>query len=218
MQERLDELHSIAEEARAGLASKHRAREQALRLSRQAIQSSAQCIRAIHRGQFEQAKDLLEEARTVLQQVEPTLDGHSDVYFAGFIEDSQKEYVEANTTLALVTGSKLPGPVELCVGFAPYLNGIAEAVGELRRYILDALRRDTTSRSEELLGTMDEIYTILVTMDFPDAITRGLRRSTDMVRGVLERTRGDLTMALRQRTLEKQISAFLKAQGEPEKA
>ena len=88
----------------------------------------------------------------------------------------------------------------------PYLGGLADTVGELRRYILDRLRRDDFTRCEQTLEAMDEIYTILVTMDFPDAVTRGLRRSTDMVRGILERTRGDLTVALRQQRLEALLS------------
>ena len=128
------------------------------------------------------------------------------VYYGGYIEDSLKEYTEAAVTLALIEGRPMPTASELGIGAAPYLGGLADTVGELRRFILDALRTDDFSRCEELLDVMDEIYTVLVTMDYPDAVTRGLRRSTDMVRGILERTRGDLTVALRQQRLEERLA------------
>ena len=128
------------------------------------------------------------------------------VYYGGYIEDALKEYTEAAVTLALIEGRPMPKADDLGIGAAPYLGGLADTVGEMRRFILDALRTDDFSRCEELLDVMDEIYTVLVTMDYPDAVTRGLRRSTDMVRGILERTRGDLTVALRQQRLEERLA------------
>jgi translin len=140
--------------------------------------------------------------------VEETLSAHEDVYHAGFVHDAQKEYVEGRVTLALVAGRPLPDPDDLGVSYAAYLNGLGEAVGELRRYLLDAIRRGEEQRCEELLSDMDDIYSLLVTLDFPDALTGGLRRTTDSVRGILERTRGDLTMSMRQRELEKKLAAL----------
>ena len=207
-----ERLTSIAQESRIALGDSFAAREKALRLAREAIQNSANAIRAVHRNQMEEAMRLLESAGEALRQIDEALDRHPNIYYAGFVEDAQKEYAEANSTLAFVAGRPLPGPADLGMGHAAYLNGLAEAVGELRRYVLDSLRRDDVSRCEELLAVMDEVYTILVTIDFPDAITRGLRRTTDSVRGILERTRSDLTMALRQRSLERRIAAFEKKQ------
>ena len=134
------------------------------------------------------------------------------------MEDALKEYAEASITLSFVEGTPVPEPSDLGIGAASYLNGLAEAVGELRRFILDQLRRDRFERCDELLEIMDEVYTILVTMDFPDAVTRGLRRTTDMVRGVLERTRGDLTLALRQRRLEQKLADFQAGLDEPSRS
>jgi translin len=128
----------------------------------------------------------------------------------GVIRDAQKELAEGSITLALVTGKSLPSPSELGVDAAAYLNGLGEAVGELRRYLLDSMRRGDLSRGEELLAAMDDIYSVLVTMDFPDAITGGLRRTTDMVRGVLEKTRSDLTLAISQKDLEKRLDRLEK--------
>ena len=201
-------LTRIAERAEASFSETHAAREKALRLSREIIRNSANSIRATHRGDYRQAEQLRDEAARRVAEIETELNPRSSVYYAGFVEDAQKEYVEATATLAFARGARLPGLDELGVGPAPFLNGLAETVGELRRFVLDLLRRDDVSRCEELLELMDEVYSVLVTMDYPEAVTRGLRRNTDMARGVLERTRGDLTMALRQRSLEQRLATF----------
>ena len=201
-------LRLVADTTRAGFAEKHGAREKALPLSREIIRGSANSIRATHRGDYNQAKELLGTVAGLIEQLEGMLEGHPAVYYTGFVEDGQKEYVEAVATLAFAEGTRLAGPEELNVGPAPYLNGLAESVGELRRSILDLLRRDDISRCEQLLELMDEVYSVLVSMDFPEGVTRGLRRSTDMARGILERTRGDLTVALRQRRLEQRLADF----------
>lgn len=200
-------LRKIAEWTQASFAETHDAREKALRLSREVIRNSANSIRATHRGEFQSARGLLDVVADLVSKMEGACGSYPSVYYAGFVEDAQKEYAEAAATLAFAFKTRIPGPVELMVGAAPYINGLAEAVGELRRFILDSLRKDDVGRCEELLDLIDEVYSILVSLDFPEAITRGLRRNTDMVRGVLERTRGDLTLALRQRRLERELAA-----------
>jgi len=180
-------------------AQKNVAREQALAASRTLIRMSANSIRAVHRGEFDRARAMLDEARTVRDDAVLALEGHGDIYYAGFLHDAQKEYAEAQTTLALISGGAIPSPAELGVEYPAYLNGIAEAVGEMRRMVLDRLRRGAYEGCEELLQAMDDIYSVLVTVDFPDAMTGGLRRTTDQTRGILEKTRGDLTMAIVQR-------------------
>ncbi|MBI4284234.1 MAG: haloacid dehalogenase [Chloroflexi bacterium] len=199
-----DNLDSIAEQLRLSLAAKDAAREKALPLCREVIRYSSLSIRAVHRQEFDQAQDLLKSARNLLDEVERALDV-ADLANTGFVRDAQKEFAEGSITLALVTGKPPPDPKELGVDSAAYLNGLGEAVGELRRYLLDSMRKGDLSRGEELLSAMDDIYNVLVTMDFPDAITGGLRRTTDMVRGVLERTRSDLSLVIRQMALEKRL-------------
>lgn len=195
-------LDQIAESIRCNFDQKSVARERGLSLSRGVIRSSANAIRAIHRGEFEEAQRLIASARDAVSEAVDALEHHPDILYAGFIQDAQKEYAEANITYAIIVGEELPSPEDLGVGYAAYLNGLGEAAGELRRYALDELRRGHLARSEEVLQAMDDIYGVLVTMDYPDAMTGGLRRTTDMVRGVLEKTRGDLTVAVRQRELE----------------
>jgi len=203
-----DNLESVAENIRLSLSIKDAAREKALPPCREAIRHCGNAIRAVHRQEFDRAEELLQSARNLLNQAKQAVAAHSELSNTGFIRDAQKEFAEGSITLALVTEKRLPDPDELGIDYAAYLNGLGEAVGELRRYLLDSMRKGDLSRGEELLSAMDDIYSILVTMDFPDAITGGLRRTTDMVRGVLERTRSDLTLALRQNNLENRLKKF----------
>ena len=177
-------------------------------LCRQVIRHSSYAIRAVHRQEFDRADELLHSARDLLDEVGQIIIDGKELGYTGFVRDAQKEFAEGSLTLIMVIGKPLPGPDDLGIDPAAYLNGLGEAVGELRRYLLDGVRKGNLSRSEELLSAMDDIYNILVTMDFPDAITGGLRRTTDMVRGVLERTRSDLTLVMRQTDLENRLGKF----------
>jgi translin len=208
MSELTDNLEAIANSIREDFEAKDSARERVLPLCREAIRYCANAIRAVHRQQFDQAKELLELARERLNQAEVSAADYGELGYAGFVRDARKEFAEGSITLALVTGKRLPGPDELGIDAAAYLNGLGEAVGELRRYILDSMRRGSLSQGEELLVAMDDIYNALVSMDFPDAITGGLRRTTDMVRGVLERTRSDLTLVMGQKGLVDKLDDF----------
>ena len=203
-----DALAAITSEAIEQLTLRNKAREHALSVSREVIRFSANAIRAVHRGQFEQAEDMAGQARTRLKETESIRQQNPEIYFAGFLADARKEFSEANVTLAVISGGTIPLPQELGVDPAAYLNGMAEVIGEIRRYLLDELRRNSFDRCQELMEVMDEIYSILVTVDFPEGVTGGLRHSTDQMRGVLERTRGDLTMALRQHSLEQRLSQW----------
>ena len=200
-----DNLESIANRIRENFSAQDAAREKALPLCRDAIRHSSNAIRAVHRQEFKEAKKLLQNARRLITRAEQTIAG-GELSNIGFIRDAQKEFAEGSITLALATRKQPPNPEELKVGHAAYLNGLGEAAGEMRRYLLDSLRRDDLSRCEEILSAMDDIYSVLVTMDFPDAITGGLRHTTDMVRGVLERTRSDLTLVMRQKELEEKLA------------
>jgi translin len=204
------ELDAIVESVRAHFVSKNEARERGLPLCREAIRHSANAIRAVHRGEFEAARELKDRAGELVGQARDALRDHPDILHAGFVHDAQKEYAEASLTLALVAGRPLPTPDDLGVQPAAYLNGMGEAVGELRRHLLDSLRGGDVEHCEGCLSAMDDIYSVLVTFDYPDAMTGGLRRTTDAVRGILERTRGDLTLAVRQRDLERKLGEFEK--------
>jgi translin len=205
MSEPLKDLEIIATKLRPYFAAEDEAREKALRSCRQVIRYSAGAIRAVHRQEHDKAKQLLDSAHELVQELNHDLMGHGRLLNSGFIHDAQKELAEGCITLALVGGKDLPKPDTLGVSNAAYLDGLGESVGELRRYILDSLRRNDFSRCEELLGIMDEIYAILITMDFPELLAHGLRRTTDAIRSIIERTRGDLTVALRQKKLETKL-------------
>jgi translin len=206
-----DEIHAAGDWARGVLESKHKARETTLAACRRTIQACAASIRAVHREEYDTAVELSAQAAAHLAEALAAVEQHPDIRHAGFVHDASKEYAEARMTLAFVRGDPLPAAADLGVEVQAYLNGMAEAASELRRYVLDLLRRGRPERGEELLGYMDEVYSLLITVDFPDAMTGGLRRTTDALRGVLERTRGDLTTSLLQTRLLAGIEASREA-------
>jgi translin len=183
------------------------AREQALARSRHVIRASANAIRAAHRGELDDARDGAAEASRLMQEIMDHVGDHSSLAGAGYVHDAMKEVAEAHLTIAILAEATLPSPAQLGVASSAWLNGLAEAASELRRDALDALRKSDVERAEALLRQMDAIYSELVTVDFPDAITGGIRRTTDQLRAVLERTRGDVTFALRQDRLERLLAS-----------
>lgn len=206
MSKAIEELETILEEMRPYLSAEDEAREKALRLCRQVIRFSASAIRSVHRQEMDNARKTLVEVRSLVEEVNSTLSNYPSLLNSGFVHDAQKEFAEGSITLAIIAGEDLPRLEALQVRYAAYLNGMGEAMGELRRYILDSIRRGDFSRCEEMLETMDAIYSILMTMDFPQLLAHGLRRTTDALRGIVERTRGDLTVALKQKELEAKLS------------
>lgn len=190
------------------LGRKNQVRDVTLERSRGLIRFCANSIRATHRHEYDTARGLLAEAKEAARTMRDEAAAYPDIYHAGYLQDSLKELAEAAITLALVTHEPLPDPDDLSIEYAAYLNGLAEAMGEMRRYALDSMRRGDVEHAEELLTVMDEVYSHLVTIDYPDALTMGLRRTTDMVRGVTERTRGDLTTAMRQEKLQEALQAL----------
>ncbi|MCW5935782.1 MAG: hypothetical protein KIT11_00550 [Fimbriimonadaceae bacterium] len=184
----------VVGELRQSLESMHHAREAGLRLCRSIIQASAKCIRHIHRRQFDEAVVLLEDAKGVCSQARRSLGEHPALFYAGYLQDAEKELVEAAAVLAIVRGEAVPNPESLGVGASTYLNGMGEAASECRRYVLDDLRKGNLAAAGRVLGTMEGIFDDLVTFDYPDALTGGLRRTCDALRAVIERTRSDVTM------------------------
>lgn len=206
----LESLTSIADAIRADLSARNAARDKALVQSRELIRHCAECIRAVHRHEWDNADQKLALIRTLARDMRGGVAQYPDLMTSGYIQDALKEMVEAHAMNAMIRGLSLPTPAELDVESAAYLNGLSEAATELRRFILDAMRRssDHSSDAERLLEWMDAIYDQMVTFDFPDALTGGLRRQTDILRGVLERTRGDLTTSLRQQILQDALAKF----------
>jgi translin len=204
----MQEFETLIENAKKTLDERTAARDQALTQARQLTRLSAHTIRAIHRDDKLQAEELLMEARVLTLNIQRDLASFPDLYYAGYTQDAIKEFAEASLTVALITNTTLPSPEDLGIEYATYLNGLAETIGELRRKCLDILRMGYSEDAERLLTLMDEIYNVLVTMDYPDAITNGLRRQTDLVRGIIERTRADLTLSLREQHLQEALQKF----------
>jgi len=205
----MHKLESITEQIRKTFDARTSARDQALANARQLTRACSLAIRAVHRDDVETMKTHLEEARQLADTLRSSLANFPDLFYAGYTQDALKEFVEANVTCALIKNEPLQTPEGLRVEPATFLNGLAEVVGELRRRILDILRHGYSQEAERLLGYMDEIYSVLVTMDYPDAITNGLRRQTDLARSIIEKTRGDITFSLRGEHLEQAIGKLI---------
>lgn len=201
----MEKLDEIADQIRQHFDACTAARDQALAQARALTRACSQAIRAVHRDEDDTMNEHLSEARNLAESLRSVLKRHPDLYHAGYTQDALKEFVEANATCAIIKNQPLPEPHELDVEYNTYLNGMAEVIGELRRRSLDLLRHGYSAEVERLLTTMDDIYSILVTMDYPDAITNGLRRQTDIARSIIERTRGDITFSLRGEHLEQAI-------------
>jgi len=212
----MDQLTAIVERTRAELTTKNDVRDATLQRSRELIRYCAHSIRATHRGEFDRASELLATARAAAAEMTADLQAHPDLFYAGYTLDALKELAEAHVSFAWITGQPLPEPEELGVPHPVYLKGVGEAVAEMRRHVLNLIRRGEVAQGEPFLQLMDEAYSLLMTVDFPDAITRGLRRISDMVRGVVERTRGDLTVAMRQERLQEALQAFEERMGKRE--
>lgn len=202
---------AIAEQLRQQMEARHQAREAGLQACRLATQLCARAIRSLHRREFDTCRELLSQAHAEIARARELLRPFPDLYYSGFLHDAEKEYVEGEMLYAIVLGDSLPEPEELGVETPAYLNGIAEAASECRRYVLDLLRAGEITHAETLLSVMDEIYDELVTFDYPDAITGGLRRTTDALRAVLERTRADLTLTATQKQLENTLASVYQA-------
>ncbi len=195
------DLSRVDAEARSDLDDKFAAREIALKNSRQIIRRSANAIRSLHRGEVAEADALMSQAAELLSESEAALIDHPDIRYAGFVNDAAKEYAEARITAALVAGDPLPTATDLGVDTAPYLNGLGEAVGELRRRLLDLLRGGDIAAAEQTLDQMSDMLDLLASLDYPDGMTGGLRRTTDVARALIERSRADLTTTVVQERL-----------------
>jgi translin len=200
-----DELLALFEPVRAQLDASHRAREAGLAACRRAIRSCGQAIRAVHRCDPDAAERLTGEARDAVREAQQALEPFPAVRYAGFLHDAEKEYAEAVLTAALVDGRPLPDPASIGVDVAAWMCGLSEAASELRRHLLDRLREGDLDRGEDLLGAMEDVYDILVTIDYPDALTGGLRRAADALRAVLERSRSDVTTTVMQTRLQRAL-------------
>ena len=209
----MDGLERNVEEIRAEFEAKSAVRDAALQRSRTLIRHCANSIRATHRGDFAEAQAILEVAGQAAREMTVDLHAYRDLYHAGYTQDALKEYVEARLVFAFVTDGDLPDRAELGVEPPAFLKGMAEAASEMRRHALDLMRQNKLERAEEMLSLMDDVYSQLITVDFPDAITGGLRRTTDMLRGVVQRTRGDVTTAFRQEMMRQALRDFEERMG-----
>jgi len=198
-------IEELAEEISASFEAKDRAREAALALTRSVVRRSGAAIRSVHRGEIDRAQDLICQAGEALAEILDLLKEHPDVRYSGLVDGAEQEYAEARIVFSIIAEARMPAPGEVGVEMTGYLAGLGDAVGELRRHILDLIRQGRPEEGEVHLEAMEEIYHLLMSFDYPDAVTKGMRRKGDVARSLLDRTRGDLTNAIGQRRLEVQL-------------
>ena len=211
----MDRLAEIAEDIHQAFEARTNARDDALSQTRTLTRHCANAIRSVHRNDFAAAENQLESAANIVASLQTELEEYPDLYYAGYTQDALKEYAEGSIVYSMLNHKELPTPQELGIEISSYLNGLAEAIGEFRRRCLDILRLGHSDEAEKLLQQMDEIYAVLITMDYPNAITGGIRRQTDIARSIIERTRGDITLSLRQEHLEKSMATLEEKLKEP---
>lgn len=204
---RSSELRSVGDKVLAQLEETHLAREEALARCRETIRACGLAIRALHRRRTDEVAERLALAELSIRRAQNALKPFPQLSAMGFLHDAEKEYAEARLTQALIDGEALVSHQELEVGLPAWLNGLAEAASELRRHLLDCLRAGDVDRGEELLETMEDVFDFLVTVEYPDAITGGLRRAADALRAVVERSRADVTTTVLQTNLQRAIES-----------
>ena len=209
----LGSIDEFAEQARQELEQIHGDREEAYTTSREVVQAASATIKAVHRGEFDAARVQVAHTRELHERMIQAVEASPQVGYSGFVGDAAREYAESALVLALIADGELPAPGEMGVEGADWLNGLGDAVGELRRHVLDLIRRDEVEEAERYLGMMDEIMQTIMSFDYPEGVTKGLRRRSDQARGHVERTRGDLTNALRQSRLERRMKELEDALG-----
>jgi len=209
----LNHIDDYAADAREQVEQIHRHREAAYTTSRQVVQSASATIKQVHREEWDDAQVALDETRRLYDQMMDAVAASPEVGLGGFVADAGREYVEAAVVTALIRDERLPGFEELGVPPVQWLNGLADTVGELRRHVLDLVRRELVDEAERFLSAMDEIYQVIMTFDYPNSVTSGLRGRSDASRGLVERTRGDLTNALRQARLERRMAELTEKLG-----
>lgn len=195
-------LDSIAARVERELDAKDRVREAALRAGRSITRLAGTAVRGMHRG--EDVRETLAQVSKEVRALRAMLRDHPEFWRAGAVEGALQEAAEAAIVHRIVHGRPLPTPRALGVTGPAYLLGLADAVGELRRFALDGLRKGRLEEAEGYLHAMEEVYHTLLRFDYPDAIVP-LRHKQDVARSLLERTRGELAVAARSAELERKL-------------
>ncbi len=189
----MENLEEIGAELEAYLDEKERVREETLRVSREILKLSARTIAAMHRGAFVDG-DVL-RIIDLCKQLKKDLRDHKDMWHSGAVANSLQEAAEAAIVHALLKNERLPHPDDLAVTYPAYLLGLCDAVGELRRFALTALKDGRTDDAEMYLERMDRIFAVISQYHYPKAIVP-VKVKQDQARGIIERTRGDVALSI----------------------
>ncbi|WP_457619607.1 hypothetical protein [Methanopyrus sp.] len=188
-------LRETIEDIRGELDALDEARDEAQVVLRDLHKLSSEAVYEVHRGNLEEARRRLDEAAELVSKLHDLLGDFPELLRTGFAENHLQEYAEAEILYSIVKDLRAPSPEEINVSPRAYLLGLLDAVGELRRIVVDALREGDLDRAEEFLGIMEEIYSLTMTFDYPRSVVPNLKRKQDVARSLLEKTRSEVTIA-----------------------
>ena len=210
-------LKEFLEKIQEELSEKEEVRDDVQRDMRKATRLSKQAIQVTHQERFDDAKDMLKEAKTLFAKLRGTAEDYPYLFYSGSVGAAFEEHAEANILLTLIQEDRFPSPKEIDVPVTPYLLSLGDVIGELRRRALDLIRKGNVEAAEKCLERMEHIYSELTALDDAYVIVNGLRRKCDVARRLIEITRGDITIEVRRNALENSISKLEKKikKGEP---
>jgi len=198
-------LDEIADRIQSRLDEKDTVREIAIKSSRAIIRISGSVIHSIHKK--EDVRRMMGEAMDEAQRLRGLLEEHPEIWNSGLVEDAMQELSEAAIIMSIADDAPLPDPEELGVPMTAYLLGLADAIGELRRFTLESLRQGNTETATVFLEMMEDMFKVIMRFDYPDALV-SIRRKQDIARSLLEKTRGELAVAVSSKMLGDKISAL----------
>ncbi len=198
-------LDEVISEIEGRLDEKDEVRELAIKSSRTIARLAGAAIQGMHRG--EDSAAILHETHEEVAKLRSLLDGHPDLFHAGFVENAMQEACESFLVHAILEGEKLPTPKECGVTDTAYLLGLGDVVGELRRFALTALRDGDVASASHSLERMERILDSLMRFDYPTALI-ALKRKQDVARSLIEKTRGEVAVAARSHELAKKIDSL----------
>jgi translin len=195
-------LNKIFSELSETLDKLDQDREIILKLSRKVIRDCSIAIKSIHRKEFDQYRERLLNVKETHKELLELVNRNPGV-FLKHLKTPEQEYAEAVAFYSITSKEPLPLPSDLDIKPLNYALGLADVIGELRRYTLDNIRNSIVEDLNYVLESMDDIYTQLFSIDYPSGLTQDLRKKTDQARSIIEKTRGDVSISLQMSDLKR---------------
>ncbi|MFX1321058.1 MAG: hypothetical protein ACFFAQ_05365 [Promethearchaeota archaeon] len=184
-------------------------REEILKISRIIIRECSIAIKSIHRKEFDQYEIKMQLVKNNHEKLVSLVNKTPGIFYK-YLKTPEQEYAEAVSFYSIILKKKVPSPHEMKIDPLNFALGLADVVGELRRYALDNIRDSQVKDLNEILESMDDIYSNLFSLDYPSGLIQDLRQKTDRARLIIEKTRGDISISLQMNDLKRCIEDNVK--------